>query len=81
MSRFFQGITKTKGKEKLRVSGGLSYTCMRELVLMKFREMGYAESDFVLQSFRAGGATVAANNPNRVSMVDVRIHYTKQTVY
>ena len=60
----YRGISKVKGKEKLRAAGGLSYTRMRELVLGKIREMGYDAKEFGLHSFRAGGATMAASNPN-----------------
>lgn len=59
----FRGISSVSGKEKLRPSGGLSYTRLRELVLKKIRELGYDEKIFGLHSFRAGGATLAANNP------------------
>ena len=59
----FRGISSSKGKEKLRPTGGLSYTRLRELVLKKIKELGYDEKMFGLHSFRAGGATAAASNP------------------
>ena len=65
-SYLFRAIVVTEGKETLRQSGGLSYTRIRELVLRKFQEMGYDQRLYGLHSFRAGGATAAANNP-RVS--------------
>lgn len=61
--RLFRAISKSKNGESLRVSGSLSYTRMREIVLEKFRELGYKEQEFGLHSFRAGGATAAANAP------------------
>ena len=59
----YWGISKVKGEEKLKAAGGLSYTHVRELVLGKVWEMGYDE-EFGLHSFRAGGAIMAASNPN-----------------
>ena len=57
----FRGITKTKKGEKLRNSGGLSYTRTRELVLGQFKELGMDTKRLGLHSLRAGGATAAAN--------------------
>ena len=57
----FRGITRTKNGERLRSSGSLSYTRMRELFLTKLRELGFDASKFGLHSLRAGGATAAAN--------------------
>lgn len=59
--RFFRGLTKTKQGEKLRKSGTISYTRVRELMLDKFQSLGYQASEFGVHSFRAGGATAAAN--------------------
>ena len=57
----FRGITRTKSGERLRSSGSLSYTRMRELFLTKLRELGFDDKSFGLHSLRAGGATAAAN--------------------
>ena len=54
----FRGITQTKQGERLRASGSLSYTRMRELFLAK---LGVDSSKFGLHSLRAGGASAAAN--------------------
>ena len=61
--RLFRAINKTKKGESLRASGSLSYTRLRELILEKFRELGYKEQEFGLHSFHTGGATAAANTP------------------
>lgn len=57
----FRAITSTKHGERLRPSGSLSYTRMRELLLAKLEQIGYDKSQFGLHSLRAGGATAAAN--------------------
>ena len=57
----FRGITRTKNGEKLRQSGHLSYTRARELMNQKLSSLGYNAADFGMHSFRAGGATAAAN--------------------
>lgn len=57
----FRGITCTKSGERLRASGKLSYTRMRELFLAKWKELGFDPAQFGLHSLRAGGATAAAN--------------------
>ena len=59
--RLFRAITKTKNGEKLRKSGTISYSRIRELVQEKFSSLGYDPSLFGVHSFRAGGATLAAN--------------------
>ena len=59
--RLFRAITKTKSGERLRGSGSISYTRIRELVMAKFKQLGYDASKFGLHSFRAGGASLAAN--------------------
>ena len=38
--RLFQGITVSKAGEKLRCSGSISYTRLRELLLYKLQELG-----------------------------------------
>ena len=57
----FRGITRTKHGERLRATGGLSYTRMRELFIEKWRELGFATERLGLHSLRAGGASAAAN--------------------
>ena len=54
--------------EKLRNTGGLSYSRMRELVKEKLDELGFQAVEFGLHSLRAGGATAAAvaGVPDRV---------------
>ena len=59
----FRPLCSTKRGEKLRPSGSLSYTRIQELVLGKLKELGYDSNRFGLHSFRAGGATSAANCP------------------
>lgn len=57
----FRGVTHTRKGERLRPSGGLSYTRMREVFLAKLDQLGYDRSQFGLHSLRAGGATAAAS--------------------
>ena len=57
----FHGITNTKSGQRLRASGSLSYTRMREIFLAKLEELGFDASKFGLHSLRAGGATAASN--------------------
>ena len=57
----YRGIVKTKSGEKLRSSGGFSYTRMRKLLREKLVQLGYSPDSFGIHSLRAGGATVAAN--------------------
>ena len=57
----YQGIVKTKSGEKLRSSGGFTYTRMRELLQEKLVQLGYSPDSFGIHSLRAGGATAAAN--------------------
>ena len=57
----FRPLTRTKAGEKLRASGKLSYSTLRELFKRKLKELGYPAMDFGLLSLRAGGATAAAN--------------------
>ena len=57
----YRGIVKTKSGEKLRSSGGFTYTRMRELLREKLVQLGYSPDSFGIHSLRAGGATAAAN--------------------
>ncbi len=57
----FRAITRTKQGERLRASGSLSYTRMRELFLAKLKELGFEPKLFGLHSLRSGGASAAAN--------------------
>ena len=57
----FRGIVSTKRGERLKLSGSLSYTRMRELFLQKLQQLGYDSKQFSLHSLRAGGATSATN--------------------
>ena len=57
--KLFRGISKTKHGEKLRATGGISYTRLHELLLNKLEELGWNKSHFSPHS--AGGATAAAN--------------------
>ena len=63
MSSEKQVIVKSKYGESLRPAGTLSCSRMRELVLSKIQALGFDPKNFGLHSFRAGGATAAANNP------------------
>ena len=66
--RLFRAISHTRNGEKLRNSGSLSYSRVRELLLDKLQSLGYDRSLFGTHSFRAGGATLAANQgvPDRM---------------
>ena len=57
----FRGIVHTKTGERLRKSGGLSYSRVRELMLQRLSSLGFDAAAFGMHSFRAGGATAAAN--------------------
>ena len=57
----FRGLSRTKGGHRLRASGGLSYTRVRELVLEKIAAIGLDPKQFGLHSLRSGGASAAAN--------------------
>ena len=59
--RLFRGITVIEAEERLRQSGSLSYTRLRELLLRKLQELGYDKRAFSLRSLRAGGASAAVN--------------------
>ena len=56
----FRGLVKTKAGYKLRASGGLSYSRVRELVLEKLTALGLDKRLFGLHSLRSGGASTAA---------------------
>ena len=57
----FRGLINTKNGSKLRESGGLSYTRVRELVLGMLSAIGLDRRQFGLHSLCAGGASAAAN--------------------
>jgi hypothetical protein len=57
----FRGLVNTKAGARLRPSGNLSYTRVRELVLEKLSLIGLDKSKFGLHSLRSGGASAAAN--------------------
>ena len=57
----FRGILNTKLGARLRPSGGLSYTRVRELVLEMLAKIGLDRSRYGLHSLRSGGASAAAN--------------------
>ena len=57
----FRGIVNTKTGERLRKSGGISYSRVRELMLQRLSRLGFDPTAFGMHSFRAGGATAAAN--------------------
>ena len=59
--RLFRGIVHTKKGGRLRASGSLSYTRMRELLLAKLSSLGFNAKSFGVHSLRSGGATAAAN--------------------
>ena len=57
----FRGIVHTKKGERLREAGSISYTRVREIILKKFEQLGIDTQQLGLHSFRADGATAAAN--------------------
>ena len=59
--QLFRGIVHTKAGERLRASGSLSYTRVRELFLAKLTSLGFDAKQFGLHSLRSGGASAAAN--------------------
>ena len=59
--RLFRGIVHTRKGGRLRASGSLSYTRMRELLLAKLSSLGFNAKSFGVHSLRSGGATAAAN--------------------
>ena len=56
-----RAIVNTKDGQKLRESGAVSYTRMRELVLEKLSAIGLDPKRFGLHGLRSGGASAAAN--------------------
>ena len=56
----FRGIMKTKEGERLRPSGSLSYSTIRDLLRKKLVDLGHSPVGFGLHSFCAGGASAAA---------------------
>ena len=56
----FRGLSKTRDGYRLRASGGLSYSRVRELVLEKLIALGLDKRKFGLHSLRSGGASAAA---------------------
>ena len=59
--RVFRAVTHTKEGERLRKSGRLSYSRLRELLLERIALLGMDPRLFGMHSLRAGGATAAAN--------------------
>ena len=57
----FRAIVNTKNGQKLRESGAISYTRVRELILEKLSAIGLDPKRFGLHSLRSGGASAAAN--------------------
>ena len=57
----FRGDTSTKHGQRLRATGSLRYTRMRELFLAKLGELRLDGSKFGWHSLHAGGATAPAN--------------------
>ena len=55
----FCPIIASRG-EKLRKSGRLTYTRLRELLKSKLEKLGYPSGDFGVHSLRAGGTMAAA---------------------
>ena len=50
----------TKSGEQLRKKGGVSYLCVRDIVLEKLSELGLDRKQFGLHSLRSGGTSAAA---------------------
>lgn len=59
--KLFRGLVHTKKGTTLRKNGSISYTRLKELVKEKLSLLGYDNRLYGLHSFRAGGATAAAN--------------------
>ena len=57
----FRPICRSKGKEVLKGSGCISYSCLRDLFKKKLIALGVDPGEYGLHSLRAGGATAAAN--------------------
>eukprot|EP00731_Ephydatia_muelleri_P033190 Em0026g10a len=58
--KVFRALDSTKHGQRLRTSGGISYTRLRELLLEKIEQLGMDPKAFGMHSLRAGGATAAA---------------------
>jgi hypothetical protein len=58
--KVFRAVDSTKNGQRLRKSGGISYTRLRELLLEKIEQLGMDPKAFGMHSLRAGGATAAA---------------------
>ena len=59
--RSLSSLMPSENTYKLRGSSPLSYTKAREIVLSAFKSIGLNKKSFGLHSFRAGGASAAAN--------------------
>ena len=57
----FRAICCSKAGEKLRESGSISYSCLREQLKKKLASLGYNHVKFGLHSLQPGGATKATN--------------------
>ena len=57
----FNPLTATKHGHRLKQVGQLTYSRVREVVREALRRLGEKPHDYGLHSFRAGGATAAAN--------------------
>ena len=62
-SELVSSLMFSKRKRVTEAKRSLSYSRIREIVLDKFGQLGYDATEFGLHSFRAGGATRAANCP------------------
>ena len=57
----FNSLTATKHGHRLKQVGQLTYSQIREVVREALHRLGEKPHDYGLHSFRAGGATAAAN--------------------
>ena len=57
----FRGLSRVSNGYRLRPSGGISYSRVRELLLEKLKAVGLDPKQFGLHSLRSGGASAAAN--------------------
>ena len=53
--KLFRGIVASKNGDRLRSTGSISYSRVRELVLRKIESLGHDPKLFSLHSFRSGG--------------------------
>ena len=58
----FSSICKSCKSKKLRESGCISYSCLRDSFEKKLKDLGYNPDEFGLHSLRAVGTTAAANS-------------------